>query len=128
MSTDFPLTGLHVLVVEDEAFLGFDMVEHLEEVGAVPLGPIATVEKALRFIETAERIDAALLNVMLHRQLAFPVAEELRKRGIPFIFVTGNDEAVKEHYPGIPVHPKPSDMAAIVLTLASVVAERDHGT
>ena len=124
MASTFPLEGLHVLVVEDEALLAFEMVEDLQAFGAVPLGPISTVEKAIRFVQVTERIDAALLNVMLHRREAFPVADELRKRGIPFVFVTGNDEAVKARFPGTPVHPKPADMTKIVLTLASVVAER----
>ena len=110
-------------MVEDEAFLAFEMVENLEALGAVPLGPIASVEEGLRFIETADRIDAALLNVMLRRQEAFPVADELRKRGVPFVFVTGSDEAVKARFPGVPLHPKPADMAAIVLTLESIIAE-----
>ena len=92
----------------------------------MPLGPISTVEKAIRFVQATERIDAALLNVMLHRREAFPVADELRRRGIPFVFVTGNDEAVKARFPGTPVHPKPADMTKIVLTLASVVAGYDR--
>lgn len=124
MVSSFPLQGLSVLVVEDEAFLAFELVNDLEAAGAVPLGPIATVEQGLRFIATVDRIDAAILNVMLHRKEAFPIADELRKRGIPVVFVTGNDEAVKARFPDVPVHPKPADMAAIVLTLASVVAQR----
>lgn len=124
MDSDLPLAGLHILVIEDEAFLALEMVEDLEAMGAVPLGPITTVEGALRFIETAERIDAALLNVMLHRKEAFPVADDLDRRGVPFVFVTGNDQAVRERFPDVPVHPKPADMAAIVLTLAEVVRER----
>lgn len=124
MDSDLPLAGLHILVIEDEAFLALEMVEDLEAMGAVPLGPITTVEGALRFIETAERIDAALLNVMLHRKEAFPVADDLDRRGVPFVFVTGNDQAVRERFPDVPVHPKPADMAAIVLTLAEVERER----
>ena len=124
MVSGLPLAGLHVLVVEDEAFLAFELVENLEAVGAVPLGPIATVEKALRFIETADRIDAALLNIMLGGQVAFSVADELLRRGIPFVFVTGNDRAVRERFPEVPGHPKPADMAKIVLTLMDIVTER----
>ena len=124
MGLSFPLEGLHVLVVEDEMLLAFELVEDLRAVGAVPLGPIATVEKGLKFIETADRIDAAVLNVMLHRQEAFPVADELSRRGIPFVFVTGNDKAVKARFPGTPVHPKPADMTKIVSTLASVITIR----
>ncbi|RYB01437.1 response regulator [Lichenibacterium ramalinae] len=121
MVSVLPLKGLHILVVEDEAFLAFELVEDLEAVGAVPLGPIATVARALQFIETGARIDAALLNVMLHRQESFPVVDELRRRGIPCVFVTGNDNAVRERFPDVPVHLKPADMAAIVLTLAVLV-------
>lgn len=124
MALTSPLEGLHVLVVEDEPLLAVEMVEDLQAVGAVPLGPIATVENGLKFIRMAQRIDAALLNVMLRRQESFPVADELRRRGISMVFVTGNDEAVKARFPGTPVHPKPADMTKIVLTLASVVAER----
>lgn len=124
MSSDLLLAGLSVLTVEDEPLLAFEMVEHLQALGAVPLGPIPTVEKTLRFIETADRIDAALLNVMLRGEIAFPVADELSARGIPFVFVTGYDRAVRERFPDVPVHPKPADMAAIVQTLAAVVAER----
>ena len=124
MASTFPLEGLHVLVVEDEALLAFEMAEDLQAFGAMPLGPIATVKKAMQFVQETDHIDAALLNVMLHRQEAFPVADELRRRGIPFVFVTGNDEAVKARFPGTPVHPKPADMTKIVLTLASVIAQR----
>jgi CheY-like chemotaxis protein len=124
MTSTFPLEGLRVLVVEDEALLAFEMVEDLQAFGAVPLGPIATVERAMKFVQVTDDIDAALLNVMLHRQVSFPIAEQLSGRGIPFVFVTGNDEAVRESFPGTPVHPKPADMAKIVLTLVSVVAQR----
>ncbi len=124
MISVFPLEGLHVLIVEDEAILAFELIEDLKAVGAVPLGPITTIEKGLKFIAMADRIDAAVLNFMLHRLEAFPIADELRRRRIPFVFVTGNDEAVKARFPDVPVHPKPADMAKIILTLASIVAER----
>lgn len=124
MVSGLPLAGLHVLIVEDEMFLAFELANDLEAAGAVPLGPAPTVEKALKLIETADRIDAALLNVLLHRQESFPVADELHRRNVPFVFVTGSDKAVRERFPHVPVHPKPADMTAIVLTLAAVVAEQ----
>ncbi len=124
MISSLPLEGLRVLVIEDEAFLALELIDDLEEAGAVPLGPIGTVERALSFIHGTDRIDAAVLNVMLHRQESFPVADELLRRGIPLVFVTGNDKAVRERFPEVPVHPKPADMAKIVQTLASIVDER----
>jgi CheY-like chemotaxis protein len=122
MASTSPLEGLHVLVVEDEAILAFELIEDLEAVGAVPLGPTPSVEQALKFIAMADRIDAAVLNVMLRRRESFPVADELCRRRIPFVFVTGNDAAVRARFPSVPVYPKPADMAAIVLTLAGVIS------
>lgn len=124
MAPVLSLAGRHVLVVEDEAILALELIEDLEAVGAVPLGPVMTLERALRFIETADRIDAALLNVMLHRRESFPIADELRRRGIPFVFVTGSGEHAKARFPGVPVHPKPADVTEIVRTLAVTVSEQ----
>ena len=124
MDSDLPLAGLHVLVVEDMVVLAFELVDQLEACGAVPLGPIPTVIRALQVIETSKRIDAALLDVMLCGKASFPVAEELRRRGIPFVFVTGDDEAVGDRFPDVPVHSKPADMAEVVMSLAAVVATR----
>ena len=124
MMSSFSLDGLRVLVVEDEALLAFEMVEDLKAFGAVPLGPIATIGEALKFILATPRIDAALLNALLHRQKSFPIAEELQRRGIPFVFVTGSDEMVKARFPDVPVHPKPADMTKIVLALAALIASR----
>src|ERR1700712_948365 len=122
--SDLALSGLHILVVEDEYFLASALVRDLEQVGAVPIGPSPSVFDALKRISESERIDAALLNFRLRGELSIPIAEDLRRRGIPFVFVTGNDEDARERFPGVRVHPKPADMAAIVRTLAAVVAER----
>lgn len=78
----------------------------------------------MQAIETLKQIDAALLNVMLCGKVSFPVADELRRRAIPFVFVTGNDTAVRERFPDVPVHSKPADLDAIVMSLAAVVATR----
>ena len=51
-------------------------------------------------------------------------SDALRRRGVPFVFVTGNDLTVTGHYPGVPAHPKPADMAAIVRSLAAPIGER----
>lgn len=55
-----------------------------------------------------------MLNVHLRDQLSFPIANALVERNIPFVFVTGNDGFVREHFPDVPAHPKPYDMATIV--------------
>lgn len=120
------LLGARILIVEDEPLLALELIEELEDAGAMPLGPVASVAAALSFIEGGERIDAALVNVFLRGELSFPVANELVKRRVCFLFVTGNDSFVRQHYPDIPVHPKPSDMPKLIQALCLHLAERDQ--
>jgi DNA-binding response OmpR family regulator len=79
---------VRVLVIEDEVLIGLLVQDMLAELGFRCVGPVATLEQALATIPTVE-IDAALLDLNLKGIKAFPVAEALRRRSIPFIFTTG---------------------------------------
>ena len=46
---------------------------------------------ALRLAEQ-EALDGAVLDVNLNGDWCFPIAEVLRRRGVPFIFLTGYDD------------------------------------
>ncbi|WP_373866760.1 hypothetical protein [Methylobacterium oxalidis] len=90
MSEDHgPLAGRHVLLVEDDYFIAFDMQRHFETSGAHVLGPAPSVREALALISGAARIDAAVLDINLRGEMAFAVADELAARGVPFLFTTG---------------------------------------
>ena len=80
--------GPRVLVVEDEAMVAALIEIILSDAGCVVVGPIATVTRALETIER-ERVDAALLDVRVNGRQAYPVADALAARGIPFAFVSG---------------------------------------
>lgn len=82
------LAALKVLVVEDELLAAMELEHLLAQEGCTVLGPVPSVERALRLIE-ADEPDAALLDVNLGGRQVTPVAEELKSRGIPFILVTG---------------------------------------
>ena len=124
MASDLPLSGMHVLVVEDEYFIASALVRDLKKAGAVTIGPSPTVSGALKLIPETTQIDVALLNFKLRDGTALPLTEELRRRGIPFIFITGNDEAVRALFPDALVHLKPANMPKLVLTLAAMIGER----
>ncbi|TJV87374.1 MAG: response regulator, partial [Mesorhizobium sp.] len=59
--------------------------------GAVILGPAATVEHASMHTEAAE---AAILDVNLDGRRVFPIADELMRRGVPFVFFSGDEDIV----------------------------------
>jgi DNA-binding response OmpR family regulator len=52
------------------------------------LGPAASVERAMT-LANGEKVDCAVLDVNLNGEMVFPVAQRLRARNVPFIFVTG---------------------------------------
>ncbi|GGE53742.1 hypothetical protein GCM10007276_33500 [Agaricicola taiwanensis] len=87
-----------VLVVEDEYILACELQQHLEGAGAEVVGPAATVDAALSLL-AVHAVDRAIVDIRLGRDMAYPVADELRARGIPFVFFTGYEpEAIPSAY------------------------------
>jgi DNA-binding response OmpR family regulator len=73
----------------------------------VIVGPVATLEKALKLAEE-EEFDAAILDVTIRGGKVFPVAELLLRRGIPFVFASGyGDWALPEELRDKPRLTKP---------------------
>jgi DNA-binding response OmpR family regulator len=103
-----------VLVVEDEAMvaLGLEMV--LTDAGCDVVGPIGKVDEALATVRDAE-VDFALLDVNLHGDEVFPVADALVERGIPFAFLTGyGRDSLPPHHAGGRILFKPFDVSRLV--------------
>jgi CheY-like chemotaxis protein len=82
------LTGLRVLVVEDEALVSMLIEDFLEELGCEVVGVASRLEDAMEDARTLE-LDAAVLDVNLAGRLSYPVAQVLRARGVPVVFATG---------------------------------------
>ncbi|WP_245430060.1 response regulator [Mesorhizobium sp. WSM3859] len=83
------------MIAEDEWLLASDLATFFADMGAIILGPVATVEQAGRHAKKAE---AAILDIDLHGRKVFPVADELMRRNVPFVFFSGYDEiAIPEH-------------------------------
>lgn len=85
------LNGRRILVVEDEFLIAKDILWVLDSLGAETVGPAATLDKALQLASSQDALDAAILDVHVHGQLIFPVAEVLQSRGVPFVLATGYD-------------------------------------
>ncbi|RYH00996.1 response regulator [Salipiger sp. IMCC34102] len=78
-----------ILVLEDERLIALDIAATLEEAGYDVIGPHGSVEGALTALEDVPP-DFALLDVNLGRHgTSLPVAEELARRSLPFMFLTG---------------------------------------
>lgn len=81
-------SGVRVLVVEDEGFVALMVEDMLRDLGCEIVASVARLTEA-RGIAASAEIDLAVLDVNLHGQPSFPIAEILRGRGVPFIFSTG---------------------------------------
>jgi DNA-binding response OmpR family regulator len=99
--------SLKILVVEDEVMVGLLTEEFLDALGHTAIGPIARLEKAVEAAQN-ESVDLALLDINLAGQEVFPVADILRKRSIPFIFLSGyGDSRLRPCDEGKPILQKP---------------------
>ena len=112
------LRGRRILVVEDEYMMADDLQYDLEEVGAQVIGPVPSVADALRLLAAEEAIDGAILDVNLRGEKAYPVADALRERGIPFVLATGYETwSLPEAYKDVPRCDKPVDLRQLARAL-----------
>jgi CheY-like chemotaxis protein len=114
------MTRRRVLVVEDEMLIGMLLEDMLTDLGHEVAAIVPRLKEALVAVER-ETYDLAVLDVHLHGESAFPVAEALIAKGIPFVFATGYGErGLPENYRGRPVLQKPfakDDLERVLQTL-----------
>jgi two-component sensor histidine kinase/ActR/RegA family two-component response regulator len=81
--------GSRILLVEDEPLAAMQVVEILSQAG-LKVHLVSNVEKAEQ-VAVAERFDAAVLDVNVNGEMAFPIARALKRQGTPLLFLTGYD-------------------------------------
>lgn len=76
-------------------------------------------------LATTETIDLAVLDVRLGRDDSFPLAEQLRARGVPFLFASGHGrDGVPPHFAEATVLQKPYDMTSLKHVLTELLPAR----
>ena len=107
------LVDRRILIVEDESLVAMLLETILEDLGCSIAGPEGSVSGGLSAAQS-EQIDAALLDVNVAGELVFPIAETLKKRGIPFVFSTGYGESgLPEQWRGHTTIQKPFTEVAV---------------
>ena len=105
--------GRKVLVVEDEVIIAMVIEDTLLELGVEIVGPVESLDAALRLAREAS-IDAAVLDVNIRGGNSYPVADVLDERGIPFVLCSGHgDLALGERHRHRPRLTKPYSMRAL---------------
>ncbi|HVY57835.1 MAG TPA: response regulator [Xanthobacteraceae bacterium] len=118
-----PLDGARVLVVEDEFIVSLELQMILADAGADVVGPCRTAQDAFSLLDQ-DGLSAALLDLRLGEATSVPVARELERRGIPFVFYTGqaNTEPILAEWPESKVLAKPAAAQTIVEAVADLLA------
>jgi CheY-like chemotaxis protein len=115
--------GLKVLLVEDEGSIAFLIEDMLQELGFEIAASVATLAGACKAAETGA-FDFAVLDVNLNGERAFPAAEILRARNIPFVFSTGYGSiGLPPEFLGHPVVTKPFSAEQLRAKISSAFAK-----
>jgi CheY-like chemotaxis protein len=111
-----------ILVVEDEMLIGMLLEDMLVDMGYQVTAVVPRLKDALAAVER-ESFDIAILDVHLHGESAFPVADALITKNIPFVFATGYGErGLPDNYRTRPVLQKPfakDDLERVLNTLTA---------
>jgi DNA-binding response OmpR family regulator len=100
-------TRLRVLVLEDEWLVADQFESALADAGFEVVGPVGRVAEALELLR-GQAVDAAILDINVHGQRSFSVADELSRHATPFVFLSGySDVELPAALSGRPLLEKP---------------------
>jgi len=111
-----------LLIVEDEALVALELTKAMRDSGWDVIGPASTLEEAFQLLAKHERPDAALLDVNLHGEMVYPLADLLETRGVPFIFCSGYEMLNHgNRYRHSPVIRKPTSFGLLMAELRKIL-------
>jgi DNA-binding response OmpR family regulator len=117
------LAGKRVLVVEDESLIAMLLEMALQDEGSIVVGPVSRVGDAIVAAGSGP-LDGAFLDVNLAGEAAFPVAEVLTSRGVPFLMLSGYGDQAVPAGRDWPIRSKPFDVAEVLQTLSELIQRR----
>src|SRR5262245_55743558 len=118
------ITGLSILLVEDEAYIALDVKELLRQTKCNVVGPFVDVATALGAIEKGP-IDCAVLDINLGKEHTLYLADVLADHGVPFIWMSGYDATIlPERHRNRPFVSKPFAGDDLYKAIADAIAQR----
>jgi CheY-like chemotaxis protein len=119
-----PLTGLRILVIEDEGLFGILVEQILDRFGCQIVGPAGNVADAMQMIRTGT-IDVAVIDLEWQGEMAYPLADALIATNVPLVFATGLPaKQIEDRYSHVPVVGKPFEEGELRGALLEVIDRR----
>jgi CheY-like chemotaxis protein len=124
MTTTPNLSGLRLLLVEDEALVAMEAEDMLTDLGCVVVDVAGTLARGLAVAsDRMVELDGAVLDINLGGEKVYPVADVLLARGVPFIFASGYGAGgVALRYAHAPVLTKPYQPKALEERMAAALS------
>jgi DNA-binding response OmpR family regulator len=116
------LSGVRILIAEDESLIAMELSALFEEMGAEVVGPCATLDRALATAEE-EPLSAAVLDLMLGRDSIAPLARLLARRKVPFFFYSGqsSNDPIRMEWPESVHVAKPAQSRCLIDTVVRLL-------
>lgn len=98
----------NILVVEDEAFIAWDIQQMLESNGFAVIGPAHSLSEGHE-VAAENHLCAALLDINLGQQVVWPLASKLMEHDVPILFLSADlaHEELKTTFRDVPRLSKP---------------------
>ena len=109
-----PLSGYRILVIEDEYFIARELTALLETKGAKVVGPLGNLDQALRQV-ARDGFEVAVVDINLQGAEGYPVADELKRQSVPFVFASAyGEERIPARFADVHLWQKPFSERALV--------------
>ena len=120
-------SDLRILLVEDQMLIAMDVEATLADQGIKQVVTASSAEEALAAIRKSEP-DIAVLDVNLGNGTSIPVAEELRRRQVPFVFATGygDSQMIPADLRGVPMARKPYEGESLLVLMDRALREHKN--
>lgn len=113
---------LRILIVEDEFLVALVLEDDLRSAGHTVLGPFSNLPSALEGARR-ETFDVAVLDINLGGTMVYPLADDLTRRGVPFLFLTGYGPAdIPVRFAQTPRVAKPYESSSLLTAIRRVAA------
>jgi CheY-like chemotaxis protein len=120
MAETLPLSGLRILVAEDESLISLLAEDMLMDAGVAEVVIAASMAEAKDALATRPRMDAAVLDVKLGMDSGLELGAVLIEQSIPFVFATGlgPDGDIPASFANVPILQKPYTGDDLVAAIA----------
>jgi DNA-binding NtrC family response regulator len=119
------LSGLAILVVEDEYLIATALAQALAESHATVLGPASSESRARAILRQDPVVDCAILDIDLGGHQAWSLVDDLVAAGVVVVLATGHGEAaIPERHRLLPRSGKPVELRTVAKVLRHRTAPR----